>query len=291
MICNLCPRQCNAQRDDTKNINGYCKMPLLPRVAKADLHFWEEPCISGKNGSGTVFFSGCSLGCVYCQNYNLSHKQFGKDITYERLAEIFYELEKRGAHNINLVNPTHYVNAIIKALDIYRPSVPIVYNSSGYDRVEVLKSLENYVDVYLLDLKYLTPENAFKYSAAYEYPEIAKKAVLEAYRQKSECVFRDGMMIKGVIIRHLLLPQHTREAMTVFDWYQNNTPNAYFSIMSQYIPFGKAVDMPPINRKITSREYNKVVDYIASFDTDKVYIQSLKSGSQKYIPDFNLSGV
>jgi len=291
MICNLCPRQCNAQRDDTKNINGYCKMPLLPRVAKADLHFWEEPSISGTHGSGTVFFSGCSLGCVYCQNYDLSHKQYGKDISYERLAEIFYELEKRGAHNINLVNPTHYVYAIIKALQIYRPSIPIVYNSGGYDRVEVLEKLENYVDVYLLDLKYLTHENALKYSGAYNYPDIAKKAILEAYRQKNICKFKNGIMTKGVILRHLLLPQHTREAMSVFDWYHNNTPNAYFSIMSQYIPFGNAVDMPPINRKITSREYNKVVDYIASFNVDKVYIQSLKSGSEKYIPNFNLSGV
>lgn len=291
MICNLCPRKCNSERNETFNLNGYCKMPLLPRVAKADLHFWEEPCISGTNGSGTVFFSGCSLGCVFCQNFDLSHKQYGKDISIERLAEIFYELEKRNAHNINLVNPTHYTHAIKAALDIYKPKIPIVYNSGGYDDLEQIKSLQNYIDVYLFDLKYITPEIAFKYSGAYDYPSVAKKAILEAYEQKSTCEFTDGIMTKGVIIRHLLLPQGTREAMSVFDWYQSNTSNAYFSIMSQYLPFGKAKNMPPINRKITAREYNKVLEYISSFDTDRIFIQELSSSSEKFIPNFDLSGV
>lgn len=291
MICNLCPRKCNSERTETFNLNGYCKMPLLPRVAKADLHFWEEPSISGTNGSGTVFFSGCSLGCVFCQNFDLSHKQHGKDISIERLAEIFYELEKRNAHNINLVNPTHYTHAIKAALDIYKPKIPIVYNSGGYDDLEQIKSLQNYIDVYLFDLKYITPEIAFKYSGAYDYPTFAKMAILEAYRQKPNCEFTDAIMTKGVIIRHLLLPQGTREAMGVFDWYYNNTFNAYFSIMSQYLPFGKAKDMPPINRKITVREYDKVIDYISSFDTDRIYIQELSSSNEKFIPNFDLSGV
>lgn len=266
-------------------------MPLLPRVAKADLHFWEEPCISGTYGSGTVFFSGCSLGCVFCQNYDLSHKQYGKDISVERLAEIFFELEKRGAHNINLVNPTHYIHAIKAALDIYNPKIPIVYNSGGFDNVEQIRLLEKYIDVYLFDLKYLTPETAFKYSGAYDYPFYAKSAILEAYRQKPECQFDNGIMTKGLIIRHLLLPQQTSEAMRVFDWYYQNIGNAYFSIMSQYIPFGKALDMPPINRKITKREYEKVLFYISDFDTDRVYFQELDSSSKKYIPDFDFSGV
>ena len=291
MICNLCPRKCNSERTESENLRGYCKMPLLPRVAKADLHFWEEPCISGTNGSGTVFFSGCSLGCVFCQNYDLSHKQYGKDISIGRLAEIFFELEKRGAHNINLVNPTHYIHAIKEALDIYKPKIPIVYNSGGFDALEQIKLLENYIDVYLFDLKYLTPETAFKYSGAYDYPNFAKSAILEAYRQKPECKFNNGIMTKGVIVRHLLLPQQTNEAIKVFDWYYQNVGNAFFSFMSQYVPFGKALDMPPLNRKVTKREYEKVLSYISNFDTDKVYFQELDSSSKKYIPDFDFFGV
>jgi putative pyruvate formate lyase activating enzyme len=189
------------------------------------------------------------------------------------------------------VNPTHYIYAIKKALDIYKPNIPIVYNSGGYDRVETLKKLENYIDIYMLDFKYLSKENALKYSGAYDYPDVAKNAILEAYRQKPFCSFKDGLMISGVIIRHLLLPQNTKEAMAVFDWYYNNVNSAYFSIMSQYVPFGKAKEMPPINRKITNREYDKVVDYISSFTTEKIYIQDIGSGKEKYIPDFNLSGV
>ena len=291
MNCKLCPRSCNAVRTDFENINGYCKMPLLPRVARADLHFWEEPCISGKKGSGTIFFSGCSLSCVYCQNFDLSHKQFGKDISIERLSEIFYELEQKGAHNINLVNPTHYSLAIKQALDIYRPNIPIVYNSGGYEKVEVLRELQDYIDIYLLDLKYLSCEVALKYSGAYDYPIVAQKAILECYRQKGECITQNGIMKKGVIIRHLLLPQGTNEAMRVFDWYHNNVKNAFFSIMGQYLPFGEAENIKPLNRKITRREYDKVLDYISRFDCENIYIQELSSSSKKYIPSFDLSGV
>lgn len=291
MKCNLCPRNCNSERNDLENLNGYCKMPLLPRVARASLHFWEEPCISGKNGSGTVFFSGCSLGCVYCQNYDLSHNGYGKNITVERLAEIFYELEKQGAHNINLVNPSHYVLAIKKALDIYRPKIPIVYNSSGYDKALTIKQLENYIDAYLFDLKYLSSNVAFKYSGASDYPEVAKNAILEGYRQKSKCEFEKGILKSGLIVRHLILPQETRTAMSIFDWYYENTPNALFSIMCQYTPCGKSIDLPPINRCITKREYDKVIDYISLKKTDGIYIQELDSNSKKFIPDFDLYGV
>ncbi len=291
MKCNLCPRRCNAERDQEKNLNGYCKMPLLPKVARAALHFWEEPPISQKNGSGTVFFSGCSLGCVYCQNYGISHNGFGKVISYERLAEIFYELEKKGANNINLVNPTHYVYAIKKALDIYRPKIPVVYNTGGYDRVEILKSLEGYIDIYLCDLKYLSEDRAELYSLAKDYPSVAQAAIRECYRQKKEIITENGILKKGVIIRHLILPQGTCEAMSVFDWYRENTPNAYFSMMSQYTPCGKATDMPPINRKITQREYNKVIDYISAYDNGRIFIQERESSSKEYIPEFNLEGV
>ncbi len=263
-------------------------MPLLPKVARADLHFWEEPTISGKNGSGTVFFSGCPLSCVYCQNFEVSHKGLGESVTVERLAEIFKQLESRGAHNINLVTPTHYTLAIKQALDIYRPKIPIVYNSSGYDSVETLKILEGYVDIYLMDFKYMSGDRAELYSGARDYPEIAKLALAEAYRQQNECVIDDnGIMQKGLIVRHLLLPQATKEAMSVFDWIKENTPNAYFSIMSQYIPMGKAAEMPVINRRVTKREYNKVIDYISSFDFKNVFIQEESSADSKYIPKFS----
>ncbi len=291
MICSLCPRKCKALRTDKENLNGYCKMPLLPKAARADLHFWEEPCISGERGSGTVFFSGCTLSCVYCQNYEVSHNALGKEITYERLAEIFYELEKRGAHNINLVSPTHYALAIKNALDIYRPSIPIVYNSSGYERVETLKMLEDYIDIYLIDLKYLSIERAQLYSNAADYPEYATAAIKEALRQQPKSVINDNIMQKGVIIRHLLMPQGTKEAMAVFDWVRENAPTAYFSIMSQYTPFGKALSMPIINRKVTDREYNKVLDYICGFDFQNVFMQQKNSANKKYIPEFDFKGI
>lgn len=291
MICNLCPRNCKVQRTDNENLNGFCKMPLLPKVAKACLHFWEEPQISGKNGSGTIFFSGCSLACVYCQNYEVSHSALGKTVSYERLAEIFCELEQKGAHNINLVTPTHYALAIKEALDIYKPQIPIVYNSSGYESVETLKMLEGYIDIYLMDFKYINGEKAKLYSSAPDYPQIAKAAIVEAYRQQPETVLENGIMKRGVIVRHLLLPQATLDAMEIFDWVRKNAPNVHFSIMSQYMPYMKAGAMPPINRKITKREYEKVLDYIENFDFSNVNIQELSSSDTKFIPDFDLSGV
>ena len=291
MMCNLCPRRCNTKRTDTENLKGFCKMPLRPKVARAALHFWEEPIISGKNGSGTVFFSGCNLRCVFCQNSEISHQGFGKEIGYERLAQIFKELELLGAHNINLVSPSHYVYAIKKALKIYKPNIPIVYNSGGYDSVEALRELEGLIDIFLLDLKYLSPERAALYSGAFDYPEISKKAILEAIRQQPENVIEKGIMKKGVIIRHLLLPQGTKEAMAVFDWVRENALGAHFSIMSQYLPLGKAKEMPIINRPVTKREYEKVVDYITDSEYPYVFTQELKSAREEYIPLWNLEGV
>ncbi len=291
MTCNLCPRRCNAERDEKQNINGFCKMPLLPRAARAGLHFWEEPIISGTKGSGTIFFSGCALRCVFCQNYEISHNGFGKTISYERLAEIFFELEKKGAHNINLVSPSHFAYAIKKALDIYKPAIPIIYNSSGYDSVSTLKMLEGNIDIYLLDLKYLSGDRALKYSFSKDYPQVATKAIKEAYYQQNKIILEDGILKKGVIIRHLLLPQATKEAMAVFDWVRHNTPNAYFSIMSQYLPCGQAKDMPIINRTVTKREYEKVVGYILNFDFPNVFIQEMQSAQTKFIPSFDLTGI
>lgn len=288
MNCNLCPRKCNAKRSEKENINGFCKMPLQPVVARADLHFWEEPVISGTQGSGTVFFSGCSLRCIYCQNFEVSRGRAGERVSVSRLAEIFKSLEEKGAHNINLVTPTHYVNAIIEALNIYKPRIPIVYNTSGYETVETLKLLENYIDIYLIDFKYTDNLKAVEYSFASDYPQVAKKAITECYRQQPLCKIEKGIMKKGVIVRHLVLPQNTKTAMEVFDWVRANTPNAYFSLMSQYIPFGDALNHKILNRKITKREYEKIVNYICEFDFENVYIQDLTSSSKQYIPDFNL---
>ena len=291
MLCNLCPRQCNALRNETQNIGGVCSMPEKPVLARAALHFGEEPSISGKNGSGTVFFSGCSLHCVFCQNSVISENNKGKAVTINKLADIFKSLEAKGAHNINLVTPTQYVDAIIGALDIYKPKIPIVYNSSGFENVETLKRLEKYVDIFLMDFKYIDEQKAKLYSFAFDYPEICKNALLECYRQQPKCIFEDGIMQKGVIVRHLLLPQSTRDAITIFDWVNKNLPNAYFSLMSQYLPLYKAKNMPIINRKITSREYNKVVDYILSSGFENCYIQNISSATKEYIPDFDFTGI
>lgn len=287
MICTLCPRQCKAVRTETENKNGFCKMPLYPKVARADLHFGEEPVISGTNGSGTVFFSGCSLSCVFCQNYEISHQNKGRIITYKELADIFYELEQKSAHNINLVNPTHYVYTIKKALEFYKPNIPIVYNSGGYDSKEALEIAKDFVDIYLLDFKYLSSQRAEIYSKAKKYPEIAGDALKQCYTYINECIIENGIMKKGIIVRHLLMPQATREAMGIFDFVRKNTPNAYFSLMSQYIPYGEALTMPVINRSITKREYEKVIEYILEFEFENVFIQDRKSADSKFIPKFD----
>ncbi len=288
MNCNLCPRRCNTDRE---NLYGFCKSPLSPKVARADLHFWEEPIISGKKGSGTVFFSGCSLKCIYCQNYEVSRGNTGKEISVERLAEIFKELEDRGAHNINLVSPTHYVNAITEALKIYKPKIPIVYNSGGYESIETLEMLENFIDIYLIDFKYTDSQKAMEYSSAPDYPNVAKKAIAECYRQKPNIILKNGIMQEGVIIRHLVLPQNTKAAMEVADWVKENTPNAYFSVMSQYLPYGEAINHKVLGRKITKREYEKVVNYICELNINNVFIQEKESSNEKFIPVFDLSGI
>ena len=291
MLCNLCPRQCNALRTQDGNVGGVCGMTELPTVGRAALHFWEEPCISGQNGSGTIFFSGCSLHCVFCQNDDISAKNKGRTISVNELVDIFKSLEAQGAHNINLVTPTHFADSIIGALDIYKPSIPIVYNSSGYESVDTLKRLQGYVDIYLMDFKYIDNNKARLYSNVTDYANVCKNALLEAYRQQNECVFCNGIMQKGLIVRHLLLPAATRDAIAVFDWLRENTPNAYFSIMSQYLPLGKAADMPVINRRVTSREYNKVTDYILDSGFLNCYIQERSSADKNFIPDFDFTGI
>ncbi len=263
-------------------------MPYLPKVARADLHFWEEPCISGKNGSGTIFFSGCTLRCVYCQNYEISHKGSGKIITVEELANIMRELERRGAHNINFVNPTHYFHIIKEALKIYKPLIPLVCNSSGYELESNIK--EDIFDIYLFDLKYVSSQKSLKYSGVADYFDVASKAITMAYKLKgTPKIDSNGIMQSGVIVRHLVLPLSTNEAISVIDWFCENTPDAYFSIMSQYVPCGNAEKYKEINRKITKREYEKVLNYLCSKDIKNIYIQDRLSSDTKFIPDFNLS--
>lgn len=265
-------------------------MPALPKLSRADLHFWEEPPISGKKGSGTIFFSGCSLKCVFCQNYELSHENSGKIVTVERLAEIMRELESRGANNINFVNPTHYLSAIKAALEIYKPSIPLVYNSGGYDNAEVVN--EDIFDVYLVDFKYISSQKAKKYSAAADYPEVVKKFLLAANKKIPECVFDScGIMQKGIIVRHLILPLATNDAVKIADFVKENMPGAYFSLMAQYTPMYRAGEFKEISRKITRREYEKVLSHIFEIGQEKVFCQELSSADEGFVPAFDMTGV
>ena len=290
MFCNLCPRKCNINRDETP---GFCGVGNTIKLARAGLHFWEEPIISGDEGSGTVFFSGCNLKCVYCQNYDISHEGFGKEITVERLAQIFKELEERGANNINLVTPSHYVNQIVEALKIYRPQIPIVYNTSGYDSVETLKKLEGLVDVYLTDLKYYSSELSKKYSKAENYFEVASKAVLEMVRQQPNNVYNcNGMLTKGVVVRHMVLPGLMTDSYKVLDWILNNLgAETIVSVMGQYTPYFNVKSYPEINRKLKPIEYKMVLNHFQKIGLKNGYLQSLDSASEEYIPPFNLEGV
>lgn len=288
-ICNQCPRRCGADRDIK---TGVCGVNTGYKVARAALHYWVEPCVSGEKGSGTVFFSGCSLKCVYCQNYRISSECYGKEITEDRLIEIFRELEARGANNINLVNPTHYTVQLASTLSKYKPSVPVVYNTGGYDSVESLKMLDGLVDIYLTDMKYVSPSVSLKYSKAADYFDVCSAAVREMKRQQGTDVFENGLMKKGLIIRHLVLPGNVSQAMRTLDWIKDNLPiDTVISLMGQYIPCAKAAEYPTINRKLSEREYNLVLEYAEKLGFENVYIQELDSSSEEFVPDFDLSGV
>ena len=290
MICNLCPRQCGALRTDSIG-EGRCRMRSAPVVARAALHMWEEPPISGTKGSGTVFFSGCSLGCVFCQNEQISHRDFGKPITVDRLRAIFYELIDQGAHNINLVNPTHYAHVVRQALAEPLP-VPVVWNSGGYDRVETLRALEGKVQIYLPDYKYRTADYAGRYSDAPDYPEAAEQAILEMFRQTGPVRYEDGLLKQGVVIRHLLLPGRLAEAKRVMDWVAEHFEpgQVLFSLMSQYIPWGRATDYPEINRRVRPSEVRAAETYMADLGLEG-FAQGAEAAQAEYIPPFDLTGV
>ena len=291
MICNLCPRQCGALRTETEG-QGLCRMHSAPVVARAALHKWEEPPVSGTRGSGTVFFSGCALGCVFCQNEQISHQDFGKTISVSRLREIFFALIDQGAHNINLVNPTHYAHVVRQALEEPLP-VPVVWNSGGYDRVETLRALEGKVQIYLPDYKYHTPEYARRYSGAEDYPETARAAILEMVRQTGPCVYdENGLLKRGVIIRHLLLPGKLAEAKRVMDWVREQFAQGevLFSLMSQYIPWGRAAEFPEINRRVRPSEARAAEAYMADLGLEG-FAQGVEAAQADYIPPFDLTGV
>lgn len=288
MNCNICPRKCNAQRESAQ---GFCRAPERFKLARAALHFWEEPCISGKNGSGAVFFSGCNLKCVYCQNYEISIGDKGTQISDERLIEIFEELIDEGAQNINLVNPTHYATRLAEVLSKWKCPVPIVYNSSGYESVETLRLFEGIVDIYLPDFKYIRSEKAQRYSRAKDYPQVVKEALFEMRRQQPEDIFENGIMKSGMIIRHLILPQNTNSSLEIIDYIKEHFENTYLSLMAQYVPCGNLKDFPELQRKITKREYEKVVDYACQKGLQRVFVQELGSADKMYIPPFDLNGV
>lgn len=293
--CHICPRNCKVNRFDGKK--GICNVPSDLFVSRASLHMWEEPCISGTKGSGTVFFSGCNLHCIFCQNSEISGVDpLGKKITVEHLSAIFSDLQRKGANNINLVTPSHYIPSIAKALIMSKENeltIPVVYNSSGYDSVESLKMLEGLVDIWLPDFKYVNSEPALSFSNASDYPEIAKKALQEMVRQSPVPIFDEetGLLKKGVIVRHLVLPGHTKESLQVLDYLYNTYKDSiYISIMNQYTPFFDLLDKnkapKELYRKVTKREYEKVVDYAINLGIKNGFTQEGKAASESFVPDF-----
>ena len=287
MICNLCPRKCNACRTEHQG-NGFCGAGTLPVVARVAPHFGEEPCISGTKGSGTVFFSGCTLKCVFCQNYEISDGHKGRAVTPKELADCYKRLEEQGVHNINLVTADHYVNAVAESLDIYKPSVPVVYNCSGYTSPKTLSILDGLVDIYLPDFKYSDDALAIKYSSAPNYVNTASAAIKEMIFQVGTPVIdEDGMMKKGVIVRHLILPSHTKNSLGVLDIIKRSyDKQVLVSLMCQYVPVNKAHDFPKINRTITRREYDKVKSELYALGLDG-FTQDLTSASTDFIPDWD----
>lgn len=290
MKCMICPRNCGADRSMQA---GLCGVGDKIKVARAAPHFWEEPCLSGINGSGTVFFSGCNLGCVFCQNYDVSHRAFGKEVDSVQLMRIFDALIEKGVHNLNLVTPTHFVPMLAKVLREYNSPVPVVYNSAGYEKAETLKLLEGLVDIYLPDIKYFDSAPALKYSGAADYFENASQAVLEMHSQVGEVELdENGIAKKGLIIRHLVLPGNISQAVKVFEWVRDNLPvETYISVMRQYTPFGKAKEMPPVNRRLSSREYSIVKQKILAMGFENCFFQSGEAAEESFIPNFDLEGV
>ena len=288
--CNICPHRCGVNRMNGKT--GRCKATDKVKVALASIHNFEEPCISGKNGSGTVFFSNCNLNCVFCQNYEISQLGKGKEISIEELADIFIKQQNKNVHNINLVTPTIYIYQIIEAIKIAKDKgleIPIVYNSNGYENVEALQYLKGYIDIYLPDLKYSDDEIAYKYSNIKNYLETAVNAIKEMYNQVGvPRIDENGVMKKGLMIRHLVLPNQLQNSKDVLKWINDNMDKKVFvSVMAQYFPTYKAKHFPEISRKLTKEEYNEIEQYLYSLDLENGYIQELGEHEEEYVPDFS----
>ena len=288
-ICRDCPRDCGVLRGESGS--GVCRMGADPVVARAAPHYDEEPVISGTRGSGAVFFSGCALRCRFCQNYGISHGGFGRRISVERLREIYFELIGQGVHNINLVNPTHFVGAILDSLEGGLP-VPVVWNSGGYERVETIRRLEGKVQVYLPDLKYVDPTLSGRYSGARDYFERAAPAIREMLEQVGPVrLDGDGIIRSGVIVRHLILPGCAEDSMRVRDFIAEALPGAWVSLMAQYMPFGKVEGVDQLDRRLFQEEYDAVVDHLLALGLEDGFVQELSSSDEKYIPAFDLTGV
>ena len=298
--CTLCPRACHADR--TEGQKGRCHVDAQIRVARAALHMWEEPCLSGRSGSGAVFFSGCALGCIFCQNREIASGKAGLVISEARLAEIFLELQEKGANNINLVTAGHYVPQVVRALACAKSQglrIPIVYNSSGYEKAETLRQLEGLIDIYLPDLKYLTPKLAAAYSHAPDYPQYAMEAIAEMVRQQPQAEFMpedrteaSPIMRRGVIVRHLLLPGHVREAKKVVGYlHETYGDQIYISMMNQYTPMSEKFVDPNLNRRVTKREYERLLDYAAEIGVENGFYQEGATADESFIPEFDYEGV
>lgn len=283
--CTLCPNNCNLDRSQSI---GACGAEDNIKIAKYYLHKFEEPCISGKKGSGTIFFCGCSLRCVFCQNFSLSRNQRGKVFSIHELVNIFKELEKKGANNINLVTPTHYIDKIVQALNIYRPHIPVVYNTHSYEKTDNLKKIDPFVDIYLPDMKFFSSKISFRYTGKKNYFNYASRAI-EFMSRKPLKFDKDGNMLSGTLVRHLVLPQNITDSKKILDWYSDSgiKNNAYLNVMSQYTPFGDIKSFPELNRKLTKREYDSVIDYALSLDIKNMYYQKFSSASEIYIPSWD----
>lgn len=288
-VCNACPRGCNALRGETGA--GFCRMGADPVIARAAPHYDEEPVISGTRGSGAIFYSGCALRCRFCQNWPISHGNFGQKVSVKRLREIYFELIDQGVHNINLVNPTHFAQSILKSLAEPLP-VPVVWNSGGYEKVETLRRFEGKVQVYLPDLKYIQADSARKYSAAGDYFDFAGPALKEMLRQTGPVELDgDGIIRRGTLVRHLILPGRAEESMAILDWIAENLPGAWVSLMAQYLPFGQVEGLDELNRQLYPEEYEAVVDHLMDLGLEDGFVQELSSSDEKYIPCFDLTGV
>lgn len=287
--CTICPHNCKVNR--LNGTSGFCKCDDKIKIALASLHYYEEPCISGTNGSGTIFFSNCNLNCIYCQNHEISQDGKGYFVTIEELSDIFLKQQSKGANNINLVTPTMYIYQIIESIKIARANglnIPIIYNTNSYENIETIKALNGYIDVYLPDLKYYSNEIAIKYSKADKYFEIATQAILEMIKQVGTPIFNnDGLIKKGVIIRHLVLPNHIQNSKHILKWLKNNVDgSAYVSVMAQYFPTYKAKNDPLLNRKLTKKEYKEIENYLYTLDIENGYMQDLGKHEEEYVPNF-----